>query len=213
MIKAISSAFSTAAEKKKFIINCVILLAVVLAMVLFFTFSGRDTEKFYSVDFSSVDKICELATLRCFYHNVAEYEKSGSGLLRIGAYGHKKLWIEYDGIIDVGIDASRVQINPPDSTGLVRVYVPEAMILGISADEKSLGTVMDTGLFTKISAQERSDVFSKAQSDMKESARTDSSTLTQAHRNAKQLIKQYIISVGVQTGREFTVEWLDEPIQ
>lgn len=213
MIKALNAAFSTAAEKKKFIINCVILLAVLLAMVLFFALSGRDGEKYYSDDFSSVDRICELATLRCFYHNVAEYEKEGSGLIRIGQHGHKKLWIEYDGIIDVGIDAARVQINPPDDKGIVRVYVPEAMILGISADENSLNSVMDTGLFTRITAQERSEVFSQAQSDMKENARTDASTLTQAHKNAKQLIRQYVINVGLQTGRQFTVEWLDEPVQ
>lgn len=213
MIKAIGAVFSTAAEKKSFIFNCLILLAVVLALVLFLFLSGRNEETLYKVDFSSVDKICELATLRCFYHNVAEYEKEGSGLLRIGANGHKKLWLEYDGIIDVGIDAGLVQINAPDENGLVRVYVPEAKILGISADEKSLGTVMDTGLFTKITAQERSDVFSKAQADMKENARTDTSTLTQAHRNAKQLIKQYVINAGAQTGQVFTVEWLEEPIR
>lgn len=205
--------FFTSKEKKQFIANIIIfflLLLVVTALVVFPKLKDNTTNL---VEFSSVDKICELATLRCYYHNVAEYEKQPDGFFRYGLfqYGYKKLWMEYNGIVEVGIDVSKVQVNPPDINGVVEIYVPEAQIVGISSDENSINTITDTGVLTSITTKEKSDAFSKAQADMRESAQNDHSILLQAHNNAKSLLRQYIINVGEQLGQQYTVRWLSSP--
>lgn len=78
-----------------------------------FTKSQKENE---IVDFSGVNKICELSTLRCYYHNVAELRKEPDGIFKYGLfnYGFKKLWIEYTGIVEVGIDVDQVQVYEPD---------------------------------------------------------------------------------------------------
>ena len=44
---------------------------------------------------------------------------------------------------------------------------------------------------------------------MKTNAENDSMLLSQARNNAKKLIEQYIISVGKQVDKEYSVEWID----
>ena len=51
----------------------VILILVAILIVIFPEFKKEDIS---TVEFSAVDKICELSTLRCYYHDVAEYENS-----------------------------------------------------------------------------------------------------------------------------------------
>lgn len=73
--------------------------------------------------------------------------------------------------------------------------------------------VADTGIFTSITTAEKAEAFSQAQITMKSNAESDSNILAQAHDNAKELLKQYIIRVGKQTGNNYTVEWMDEPVE
>ena len=64
-------------------------------------------------DFSETKAICELATLKCYYHNTSELKQEASGIGKVfGNIGYKKAWIEYDGIVKLGIDASKVKIEP-----------------------------------------------------------------------------------------------------
>lgn len=186
-----------------FIIGCVI--------IGIYAFDSKKKEEKIQPEFSAVNQICELATLKCYYHDVAEYEKQPDGLLAnlFFKYGYKKFWIEYDGIIEVGIDAGDVQVNEPDADGLVKIYVPEAKILNVDADLTSMkNPVSDTGIFTDITANEQSEAFSAAQAAMKDNAQNDTSILKQAHDNARELLKQYVIRVGEQMGQTFTVEWV-----
>lgn len=52
----------------------------------------------------------------------------------------QKLWMEYDAIIEIGIDASAVEVNEPDENGIVQIYIPEVNILNVDSDEKFNGT-------------------------------------------------------------------------
>ncbi len=157
-----------------------------------------------------VNKICELATLRCYYHDVAEYERQARGVFN---HGYKKFWIKYDGIVEIGIDIGQVQVNQPDKKGNVRIYVPETKILNITANPESMSEMIeDTGIFTKITAAEQAEAFSEAQTTMKSNAEQDSNILMQAYNNAKELLEQYIVKVWEQTGEHYVVEWISEPI-
>lgn len=202
-------------EKKKSGIGAWILLIIVL-LAGAYMYKEMEKEEVVDPDFSKVDKICELATLRCFYHDVAEYEKQPDGLFKFGLfqYGYKKFWLEYDGIVEVGIDADKVQVGKPDEKGVVNVYVPEARILSVDADEESMSDkpISDTGLFTTIKTEEKIKAYAKAQENMEKKAKNDKSILKEAHNNAKDLIEQYIINIGKQIGQDFTVNWLEEPV-
>lgn len=163
-------------------------------------------------DSSKVTKICELATLKCYYHNVAEY-KDQPALFKYGVfrYGYKKFFMEYNGIIKIGVDAGGIVIQPPTESNVVKVYVPEARILDIDADLDSLSMpVTDTGFFTSISAEEKATAFAEAQANMSESAGKDQVLLGQARENAKELIKQYVVNIGKMKNKDYTVKWLSD---
>lgn len=190
--------------------------AILVAATLLIGITGCDRIKVkesVQAEFSAVNRICELATLRCYYHDVAEYEEHPEDRLlhNIFQYGYKKFWIEYDGIIEVGVDVSKVKVNEPDKNGVVKIYVPKAEILNIQADLESMGDwISETGMFTKITIAEKSEAFSKAQETMRINAQKDNNILLQAQENAKELLRQYVINVGKDLGEEYTVEWISD---
>lgn len=108
---------------KKTMIGAMCALTLVLGS---FALVGCSSQEQKSADFSGVQSVAELATLKCYYHNVAKAEQDG-GLFDIG---YKKVWVEYDGIVEVGVDVSQVTISEPDAEGKVRVHIPDAKILG-----------------------------------------------------------------------------------
>lgn len=206
-------------KNKKAVIQIlpVIILAVVLVVVCFLprVQKTKNIEVHFN-EFSDVSKICELATLKCYYHNVGEWDKSPDGFFNHGLVrmGYKKFWIEYDGVVRVGIDVNDVKIGEPDKDGVVAVYVPEAKVLDVSADMDSMtDLISDTGWFETITAANKAEVFAEAQEKMREASETDNTILSQARNNAKELLKQYITKVGEQIGKSYTVQWTDDLLQ
>lgn len=68
------------------------------------------------MDFSGVNRICELSTLRCYYHDVASFKDNPKPIFKYGLfkYGYKKYWMEYEGIVEIGIDMDEVEVNQPN---------------------------------------------------------------------------------------------------
>ncbi len=203
------------AEKKSFRRNIFLCVIMILFAVIVVKIPAFEKKKTSEVEFSSVNQICELATLRSYYHDVAGDEKQPDGLFKYGLfkYGYKKFWIEYDGIVELGIDGNEVEVNHQNDDNIVYVYVPDAKILNVTADNESMSDpIVETGMFTSITIEEKTKAFSAAQKTMKENAESDKILLNQAKNNAKILLKQYIVTVGQKIGKEYTVEWLDEPL-
>ncbi len=203
-------------EKRKMIRNIGIFVILILVAILIVIFPEFKKEDISTVEFSSVDKICELSTLRCYYHDVAEYEKQPDGLFQYGLfkYGYKKFWIEYDGIVELGIDVDKVQVNQPDENNIVYVYVPDARIIDVNADKDTMSDpIVETGKFTSITTEEKTKAFSDAQKTMRENAEANNALLKQAKVNAMKLLEQYIVNVGQQMDQIYTVKWLDEPLK
>lgn len=202
--------------KKQLLTNIVFLLIIIVICFLVANFHGFGSNETSddNVDFSGINKICELSTLRCYYHNVAELKKNPDGLFQYGwfKYGYKKLWIEYTGIIEIGIDVDQVHVNGPDENNFIYVFVPNARIINVSADSNSMSKpISDTGTFTEITTDDQNQAFSQAQKYMEKEANNDITILNSAKNNAKKLIEQYIINVGKQVGKEYKVKWLDKP--
>lgn len=183
-------------------------MLLVGTVVLCLTGCGKETQ---TADFSGVTSVCELATLKCYYHNVAKAETEASGIFaKWLKTGYKKIWTEYSGIIEYGIDISQVTVSEPDKNGVVTVTMPDAQVLNVDVDEDSLGTPLtDTGFLTSITTEEKTTTLAGAQETMEQQAKENTEMLSQAKARAKTLIEEYIKNVGESIGEEYTVEWKD----
>ena len=183
-------------------------MLLVGTVVLCLTGCGKETQ---TADFSGVTSVCELATLKCYYHNVAKAETEASGIFaKWLKTGYKKIWTEYSGIIEYGIDISQVTVSEPDKNGVVTVTMPDAQVLNADVDEDSLGTPLtDTGFLTSVTTEEKTTTLAGAQEAMEQQAKENTEMLSQAKARAKTLIEEYIKNVGESIGEEYTVEWKD----
>lgn len=183
-------------------------MLLVGTVVLCLTGCGKETQ---TADFSGVTLVCELATLKCYYHNVAKAETEASGIFaKWLKTGYKKIWTEYSGIIEYGIDISQVTVSEPDKNGVVTVTMPDAQVLNVDVDEDSLGTPLtDTGFLTSVTTEEKTTTLAGAQEAMEQQAKENTEMLSQAKARAKTLIEEYIKNVGESIGEEYTVEWKD----
>ena len=172
------------------------------------TSEEEEEEETNYIDYSEIDSICELATLKCYYHNVAKAETEASGLFKIFGVGYKKIWIEYSGIVELGIDASLVSITQPDEENVITVTIPEAEVLSVDLDEDSLGEPLtETGFLTTITTEEETTALSSAQDSMEEAVKENDELLEQAQDRAKELIEAYISNIGELTDTVYTIEW------
>lgn len=194
-------------DKVVFRLGLIFLVAAIAVGIYIIGYEKPVKETKKKADFSGITKICDLATLKCFYHNTTELRQDATGLFD---YGYKKLWMEYTGVIEVGIDADQVKVQEPDANNVVKVSIPEAKILNVTADTDSMSQpITDTGIFTKITTEDQDEAFSQAQQDMEEEAKEDQSILARGQDNAKKLIEEYIVNVGEEIGETYTVEWVE----
>ena len=198
-----------------------ILCSVIAVVILLLPDNTKGTSTIDLCEYSSINTICELATLKSFYHNVAMYEEEADGFINdillwpFGVYtriGYKQFWLEYSGIVETGIDASQIRINGPNAEGIVEVYIPDAKVLNVYADESTLSEPLsENGLFTTITGKEKAEAFSIAQSTMRQEAETDQTLLKRAKENAKLLLERYIINTGKEMGVNLSVTWVEKP--
>jgi hypothetical protein len=183
--------------------------AMLLALCTCFATAGCSNEA--QSDFPKYEEIADLATIECTYHNVAEIYNDGTDVLFGINVGYKKAWFEYDGSIELGIDASKVEVSKPDANGVVTISVPNAQVLGDpQVDESTFSDIYsETGLLTHITTVDQSQTFQAAQQEMRQSAESDEKLLTEAKNRAKTLLEEYVINVGKATGKTYTVKFVD----
>lgn len=156
---------------------------------------------------SQMKAICELAVMDCYYHNVAKYElKDAEGFLWWTK--DKNFWIEYSGVVTIGIDVSRVTVEV-DGTK-VTISIPAAEVLRYTVDSSSL--TEDSYIVAKdsaaIEAEDEIAAFSVAQADLEATASQDTALLASAQQQAQQLLEDYITNIGKATGKSYTIEWI-----
>lgn len=156
---------------------------------------------------SQMKAICELAVMDCYYHNVAKYElKDAEGFLWWTK--DKNFWIEYSGVVTIGIDVSRVTVEV-DGTK-VTISIPAAEVLRYTVDSSSL--TEDSYIVAKdsaaIEAEDEIAAFSVAQADLEATASKDTALLASAQQQAQQLLEDYITNIGKATGKSYTIEWI-----
>ena len=153
--------------------------------------------------------ICELATMDCYYHNVAKYyEKDAEkGILGIGKKD-KKFWVEYSGEVTIGLDATLVALQV--SGDQVTITIPPAKVLGAKVYSDSLTT--DSYIIDKdsadITAEDQTRVFENAQADMLAQASNDHLLLFNAQQRAQMLLEDYVTNIGNAIGVTYQINWI-----
>lgn len=155
---------------------------------------------------SQVKAICELAVMDCYYHNVAKYfEEDASGIWLWKK--DKKFWIEYSGVVRIGIDASQVQMEVKDKQ--VEITMPKAKVMNCTVDAATLNSnsFIVASDSAKVEAKDQTKAFSEAQKNMETEASGDSALLATAQQRAENLLEEYVKNIGNVTGKEYTIAW------
>lgn len=155
---------------------------------------------------SQIKYICELATMECYYHNVAKFREEDAQ----GIWFWKKdkhFWIEYSGVVKIGIDVSLVSVEVDEDS--VTITIPNAKVLGEKVDEASLtkDSYIVDGKSAKIKAEDETKALGLAQENMVKTASEDKALLASAQQRAQILLEEYIKNIGNAVGKEYSIRW------
>lgn len=184
-------------------------LLIIYTLVLCCLFAGckKDATTKKEPDITQICSICNLATLECYYHNVAKSTKPKSNWMQ----KDRKFWIEYTGVAKIGIDMSKV--NMELDTDTVTVSIPEAELLSINILENDLNknsyiSNEDSALVKNpITADDQIKAINTAQKHMEDSVKSNNALLVNAQEQAKKSIKNYINKMGEITDTKYKVKW------
>ena len=144
-------------------------------------------------DISQIRSICELATLECYYHNVAiSTKEKGQGLSHIGEKD-REFWIEYSGVAKLGVNMANVNMEIQDKE--IVITIPKAQLLGLSDYTFSPDSYIseDDGINKNpITPENQTQAVAKAQEDIRQRFSKDDAMLMRAQERAKSLIENYI---------------------
>lgn len=166
----------------------------------------------FEPDIVGVRDICKLATIECYYHNVAKLKKPGeSKLLGITKSSTRQLWIEYTGVVKIGIDFSKVRMEMDGYD--VLVYMPEAEYIDMHILEDTLTpnsfyiSEDDSPLWfeNKITAEDQRKAIEDAQEKMREEVMANKTLLLNAEQRAQELIENYISNLGEACGITYNI--------
>lgn len=186
-------------------------LLLVLIMIISLSGCGKQEIK-PTLNISQMKTICELATMECYYHNVAKFKQEDTE----GFWLWKKdthFWIEYDGVITLGVDVAKIKIDVSDTK--VTIWMPQAEIFDCDISDLDKENWIIAKNSAKITADDENKAITEAQAHMRESAENNTALLNSAQERAKELLEQYIKNIGNLAGVEYTIKWetLEEPAQ
>lgn len=190
---------------KKLLSICLIMASLVALL------SGcAAEEELVAPDLEQIRSICQLATLECYYNNVADgVKEKHSGIA--GLFEKERdYWVEYRGIVKLGIDMDKVDVSISGDT--VTVTIPSAQVMDSNIDTSSFRVVSsEDGFFNKneITVEDQKEAVTKGQAEMLETANKNVSLLAVAQNRAKSLIENYINTMSEIAGKEYKIEWKD----
>lgn len=164
-----------------------------------------------SPDIAQIRSICELATLECYYHNVAiSTKEKGKGLSHIGEKD-REFWIEYSGVAKLGVNMSKVSMEIKDKE--IVITIPKAELLGLSNYSFSEDSYIseDDGINKNpITSENQTQAVKEAQEDIRQKFADDDAMLMRAQERAKNLIENYIRQLDEIWGTTYQITWIYE---
>lgn len=175
------------------------------------TEESTDVDESYLPDEFRIQQICELATVECYYNNVAVATKEpGSGLSH-WMEEDTEFWVEYSATATLGVDASRITIDRRGND--LYIYMPPAMILGdIVIDPESVDDPIyrpDEALRNdvEITSSDVNEAMDTANEDIRELILADPYLLESAYLQAQSVIQQYIDQLSYISGITYEVHF------
>lgn len=143
--------------------------------------------------------------MEVYYHNVAKFKKEAKKILLWKKDKH--FWIEYSGIVKVGIDVSLLNIVVNED--LVEITIPNVKVLDYKVDQESLSD--ESYIYAKdsaeISAEDETKALKFAQIEMLKAASKDTGLLASAQKRAQKLLEEYINTIGNAIGKKYSIQW------
>lgn len=167
------------------------------------------------LDLTQARNISELATLECYYHNVARFYREKSSTWKIWEPNTKywpwekdtNFWIEYEGTITLGVDSSKIKMNIDGEK--VAVFIPKAKILDVGIDENTFNekSYIIGGDTTPPKAIEQVKAMDDAEKRMIETVKKDNSLLNNAQKEVENVLNSYIKNIGKLIDVDYKVTW------
>ena len=159
---------------------------------------------------SGINQIFELATMKCYYHDVAEYKNEKDGILfGVGNIGFQKAWIEYDAIVKVGIDAGNISISGPDEKHVIYMTVPKAKVLSVDIENISKPLTEKGWLTKNLTANQQTQTMAEARDKVEEEAQNNENLMMQAQKRAQIIIEGYVQTLNDELKTSYTVNWVE----
>lgn len=184
-----------------------VILIAVMSLSLTACSNDKETNREIEPQASQMKSICELATMKCYYHNVAKYmDDDATGILWWKK--DRKFWVEYSGIVTIGIDTSLVKIEVDGEN--VTITIPPAKVLGCKVDEETLteDSFIVANDSAKVEAEHQTEAFKEAQAKMQEEASSDTVLLANAQQRAQKLLEDYVNNIGDCVGKKYSIKWV-----
>lgn len=181
-------------------------LAVALSVSCVACGTSRKDESEMGLQASKMKAICELAVVECYYHNVAKYSQDDAERF-LWWVKDRRFWIEYEGIVKIGIDASRLDIKVKDEK--VTISIPKVEVLSAKVDKASLNKdsyYVEKGS-AKITAEDEKQAIVDAQNNMQEEASNNTALLDTAQERVETLLEEYVNNIGTAVGKDYVIEW------
>ena len=135
-------------------------------------------------------------------------KEKGSGLAHLGEK-ERKFWIEYTGVVKIGIEMSDVKMDVNGTS--VQITIPRAKIFQPEVKTIDVDDYIATSDSwfnqNQITAEEQTQAVNEAQDEMVAAVEKNKTLLAGAQERAKTLIENYITQLGEATGVEYQVTW------
>ena len=140
-------------------------IAFIILITFICSFSGCSNQSKAVIKEEDIHAICELATLKCYYNNVAQIDKKKDNIFQ----KDRKMWIEYEGVATIGVDMSQIKIETSGNT--ITITMPEAELLSLGVNTDTFGEKLvvssDKGWFdSKINSEEQNQAMLKGDEEM-----------------------------------------------
>lgn len=154
--------------------------------------------------------ICELAVLKCQYHNLAKSVKHpGEGIVHFGEKS-RKFWIEYQGTVEISYDVSELTVDQSGTDIAITLPEPTLTCTVVPDSWNPDSYVIEPDQWIQknpITADDQDKAIASAQKEMEKQVRESSTLLATAQRQAQELIENYIEQMGNLTGTQYNVTW------
>ena len=176
------------------ILLIIFLVGVVIGDYLDLDFLSKDEPKYdMALIETQITEISELASLEYRYKGDATYDGGAKKALGISIpFTSKSMLVYYEGIVKIGTDLSKVDINLDIEAEIIHIKVPRSEILSHEIDMDSWQVLdVKNGLFNSVTPEDNAE-FVKVQKNNMEKEINESDLLDQADEKTKNQLVSFI---------------------